>query len=84
MNALEIPTCNAGAQPIVALQRQSGKIVGYQLQSGQVVEKQAAVQMARQGGIMGVGIARRSGTEYLKSIPDGSGANNLADLPTVQ
>lgn len=85
LNAMtEIPTPNANAKPIVALQKQNGKVVGYQLADGQIVEKSAAVQLARQGGICGVGIATRSGTEYLKSLPDDDDDNNLTDLPTVQ
>ncbi len=40
--------------------------------------------MARQGGIKGVGIAQRSGNEYLKALPDGEESNNLGSLPTVK
>ena len=47
------------------------------------VEKQQAVNMAKQGQIAGVGIAHRGDTEYLKSIPDGSENNNLGNLPSV-
>ncbi|MDR0821835.1 MAG: DUF3892 domain-containing protein [Oscillospiraceae bacterium] len=79
----EIPTQKPGAKPITGLQKQAGKVVGYQLSDGQIVEKTAAIQMARQGAIAGVGIATRSGTEYLKSLPDQSGTNNLTNLPTV-
>jgi hypothetical protein len=79
----EIPTPAENAQPITGLQKSSGKVIGYQLGNGQMVEKSAAVQLARQGGITGVGIAKRNGVEYLKSIPDGSGNNNLSNLPSV-
>ena len=33
--------------------------------------------------ITGVGIAHRRDTEYLKSIPNESGNNNLGNLPSV-
>ena len=39
--------------------------------------------MAKQGQIVGVGIAHRGDTECLKSIPDGSENNNLGNLPSV-
>ena len=44
------------------------------------MEKQQAVDMAKQGQIAGVGIAHRENTEFLKSIPDGSENNNLGNL----
>ena len=84
MNALsDIPTPNANAQRVTALQKQSGRVTGYQLADGRVLAKQDAVALAKQGGIAGVGIAHRNGGEYLKSIPDGSENNNLSSLPTV-
>ena len=61
----------------------SGRITGYQLSDNSIVEKQQAVDMAKQGQIAGVGIAHRGDTEYLKSIPDGSENNNLGNLPSV-
>lgn len=79
----EIPTAKANAKQIVALVKTSGKVTGYKLSDGKTVNKQAAVQMARQGGISGVGISVRSGTEYLKTIPDGR-TKNLGNLPTVK
>ena len=80
----EIPQPNSDAQSIVALQKKSGRVVGYKLSDGQILEKQQAVTMARQGGIKGVGIAQRSGNEYLKALPDGEESNNLGSLPTVK
>ena len=53
------------------------------LSDNSTVEKQQAVDMAKQGQIAGVGIAHRGDTEYLKSIPDGSENNNLGNLPSV-
>jgi len=83
LNTVEIPTPNADAKSITALQKDGGRIIGYQLNDGSVVEKDAAVAMARNGEIAGVGIAHRDGSEYLKSIPDGTESNNLSNLPTI-
>lgn len=79
----QIPQPNSNARRIVGLVKTSGKITGYALSDHTFVEKQQAVNMAKQGQIAGVGIAHRGDTEYLKSIPDGSENNNLGNLPTV-
>ena len=78
-----IPHTGANAKRIVGLVKEGGRITGYQLSDNTLVEKQQAVNMARQGQIAGVGIAHRGDTEYLKSIPDGSENNNLGNLPSV-
>lgn len=79
----QIPKANPNAKRIVGLVKEDGRITGYQLSDNTVVEKQQAVNMAKQGQIAGVGIAHRGDTEYLKSIPDGSENNNLSNLPSV-
>ena len=79
----EIPTPNANAASITGLVKDSGQIVGYQVSNGQALSKEAGVALAKQGGIQGVGIAERNGTEYLKSIPDGTEGNNLSNLPSI-
>ena len=79
----QIPQASANAKRIVGLLKKGGTITGYQLSDNSIVEKQQAVDMAKQGQIAGVGIAHRGDTEYLKSIPDGSEGNNLGNLPTV-
>lgn len=81
--AMEIPTANAGAVEITALVKDEGRVTGYQLSSGQILNKTDAVALARQGGIRGVGISERDGSEYLKSIPDGTEGNNLGNLPSI-
>ena len=84
MNTLDqIPHFGADAKHIVGLVKEDGRITGYQLSDNSIVEKQQAVEMAKQGQIAGVGIAHRGDTEYLKSIPDGSENNNLGNLPSV-
>lgn len=79
----QIPQPNANAKRIVGLVKESGRVTGYQLSDNTFVEKQQAVNMAKQGQISGVGIAHRGDTEYLKSVPDGSESNNLSNLPSV-
>ena len=79
----QIPRANASAKRIIGLVKEGGRITGYQLSDSSIVEKQQAVNMAKQGQIAGVGIAHRGDTEYLKSIPDGSESNNLSNLPSV-
>lgn len=84
MNTLkDIPTPNNNAQTIEALVKESGKVTGYKLSDGRSVSREEGVQLAKQGGIKGVGVAVNKGTEYLKSLPDRSESNNLGNLPTV-
>jgi hypothetical protein len=84
INTLDkIPNPAPNARSITGLIKESGKVTGYRLSDNTVLDKAQAVQLARQGGIAGVGIAHRGSTEYLKSIPDGSGSNNLDHLPSI-
>ena len=79
----DIPKPNADAKEITALVKEDGRITGYQLSDGRVLNKEDGVQHAKQGGIRGVGVATRNGNEYLKSLPDEDEGNNLGNLPTV-
>lgn len=79
----DIPTPNADAKQITALVKSGGRVTGYQLSDGQVLTKEQGVQLARQGGIAGVGISTRSGSEYLKTLPDTEEGNNLSNLPSI-
>ena len=79
----QIPQTNSNAKRIIGLVKEGSRIIGYQLADNSIVEKQQAVNMAKQGQIAGVGIAHRGDTEYLKSIPDGIENNNLGNLPSV-
>ena len=79
----QIPQANKHAKRIVGLVKENGRVTGYQLSDSSIVEKQQAVELAKQGQIAGVGIAHRGDTEYLKAIPDGSENNNLSNLPSV-
>ncbi len=79
----DIPKPSSDAKDIIALVKDSGHVTGYQLSNGQVVSKEDGIQLAKSGGINGVGIAHRKDTEYLKSLPDGSEGNNLSNLPSI-
>ncbi len=79
----DIPNPKPDAQKITALVKDEGRVTGYQLSDGSVLDKPVAVNLARQGGIRGVGVASRNGNEYLKSLPDDSEANNLGNLPAI-
>lgn len=79
----QIPQANINAKQIVGLVKKGGRITGYQLSDNSIVEKQRAVEMAKQGQIAGVGIAHRGDTEFLKSIPNGIENDNLGNLPSV-
>ena len=79
----QIPQTNSNAKRIIGLVKEGGRIIGYQLSDNSIVEKQQAVNIAKQGQIAGVGIAHRGDTEYPKSIPDGIENNNLGNLPSV-
>lgn len=79
----DIPKPKVGAKDIVALVKEEGRIVGYQLSDNRTVSKEEGVALARSGDIKGVGVASRKGNEYLKSLPDGEESNNLGNLPSV-
>lgn len=78
-----IPTPTPNARSITGLVKKSGKVIGYRLSDDSILDKEQAIQLAREGGILGVGVSHRGETEYLKSIPDGSENNNLSTLPSV-
>lgn len=77
------PVPNKDAKNITRLVRKNGKITGYELSDGTVLNKSDGVALAKHGGIKGVAIASRNGSEYLRSLPDGDESNNLGDLPTT-
>ncbi len=79
----DIPTPKSDAKEIIGLVKSGGRVTGYQLSDGATVSKQEGVDLAKEGGIKGVGIAHRKDTEYLKSLPDGTENNNLNNLPSI-
>lgn len=84
MMAVDVPNVKDNALSIKALVKKNGRVTGYQLSNGKIVTKEEGVDMAREGGIKGVGISSRKGNFYLKSLPDGTDNNNLGNLPTVK
>ncbi len=80
----EIPVLQETAQEIIGVLKSGGQITGYKLADESIIMKDQAVDMARKGLIAGVGIAHNKDTEYLKSIPDGTEANNLSNLPVIE
>ena len=76
------PVPNKDAKSVVRLLRTNGKVSGYELSDGTRLTKSQGVALAKQGGIRGVAIASRNGSEYLRSLPDGTASNNLGDLPS--
>ncbi len=80
----DIPEPNDDAREITAVVKESGRITGYQLSDGQILSKEEGIQLAKQGGIRGVGVAARNGNEYLKSLPDEREGNNLSNLPSIK
>ena len=76
------PVPNKDAKSITGLVRKNGKVSGYELSDGRVLSKREGVALAKQGGIRGLAIASRNGSEYLRSLPDGTASNNLGDLPS--
>lgn len=79
----DVPTPNNNARDIVALVKKGGKVTGYKLSDGNIVDKEQGVNLAKQGGVRGVGVANRNGNEYLKSLPDSNEDNNLSNLPSI-
>ena len=78
----QIPKATADAKRIVGLVKESGRVTGYKLSDETFVDKNQAVQMAKQGQIAGVGVAHRKDNEYLKAIPNGNENDNLSNLPS--
>lgn len=80
---LVTPVPRADARSIARLVRRGGRVEGYELSDGAMLTKEEGVALAKQGGIRGVAVAVRNGSEYLRSLPDGQGQNNLGSLPSV-
>ena len=77
------PQAAPDALSITALVKRSGRVSGYQLSDGRRITRGQGVRMAKQGQIKGVSIAMNQGTEYLRTVPDSTGGNNLGSLPSV-
>ena len=83
MMAMEyVPEPNENAKKIVSLIKDEGKVTGYELEDGRILNKEEGGELAKQNGIRGVGVASLKGNEYLKSLPDEKEENNLSNLPS--
>ena len=72
-----IPKSNKNAKEITRIVKKNNKTIGYEI-AGEIIDKDDAIQMAKDGKLKNVGIAHRKDTEYLKTIPDDSNDNNLS------
>ena len=64
---------------------EKGEIKAYKLDGGEIVLKEQAIIMAKQGTIKGVSVAiSKNGEEFLRSLPDNDKDNNLENLPNVE
>ena len=72
-----IPDSKKNAKEITKIVKKNNKTIGYEI-AGEIVDKEVAIQMAKDGKLKNVGIAHRKDTEYLKTIPDNSNDNNLS------
>ncbi|WP_027398761.1 DUF3892 domain-containing protein [Anaerovorax odorimutans] len=79
----EIPNPDGNAENIVKLIKEKGRVIGYQLSSGEKVSKEKGIQMAKEGKIKGVAVAENKGNEYLRTLPDASEENNLSNLSSI-
>lgn len=71
-----------GTCSVSKVMEKEGKVAGYELSNGQYVDVQEAVQMANNGEISGVIVAKtRYGGECLRTMPDGKEGNNITELP---
>ena len=62
----------------------NGEITAYQIDNNEIIMKEEAVMLAKQGAIKGVNTeVSKLKEEFLKSIPDGNKYNNLEDLPVI-
>jgi hypothetical protein len=61
-----------------------GEINGYKLDNGEMITKEQAIRLAKQGGIKDVSVAVSiNGEEFLRSLPDDAN-NNLENLPNIE
>lgn len=77
---------NNSANRIVAVGKDSdNEIVSYKLDNGEILSRDQAISMAKEGGLKGVSVAKsRKGEQYLRSLPDDDESNNLKNLPNIE
>lgn len=63
---------------------EKGEITAYQLETGEILNKEQAVMYTKEGSIEGVSVSKsKNGEEFLRSLPDNTPNNNLENLPNV-
>lgn len=66
------------------VKNEKGEVTAYKLENGEIVMKEQAIMMAKQGTIRGVsGEVSKEGQELLKSLPDNDKNNFLENVPTT-
>jgi hypothetical protein len=66
------------------VKNEKGEVTAYKLENGEIVMKEQAIMMAKQGTIRGVSIeGSKDGQEFLKSLPDNDKNNFLENLPSI-
>lgn len=61
-----------------------GEITAYEFENGDIVSKEQAVMLAKQGNISGVSTSTsKKGEDFLRSLPDANKSNNLDSLPVI-
>ncbi len=75
---------NSGHMISRVVKDNGGEITAYEFENGEIVSKEQAVMLAKQGNIAGVSISTsKRGEEFLRSLPDGDKSNNLDSLPVI-
>lgn len=77
---------NNSGNAIVAVGKDNdNEIVSYKLDNGDVLSREQAISLAKEGGLKGVSVSTsRKGEEYLRSLPDDDESNNLKNLPSIE
>lgn len=66
------------------VKNEKGEITAYKLENGEIVMKEQAIMMAKQGTIKGVSVeVSKEGQDFLKSLPDNDKNNFLESIPTI-
>ena len=69
---------------IIKFIKQDNQVIGYVLSSGEKVNVEQAIGLAKAGELKHVGVSiSKSGKEYIRSLPDGDESNNLENLPSI-
>lgn len=72
------------ARCIKQLVKHEQEVVGYVLSDGKQVSVEEAINLAKQNQLQHVGVSTsKTGTEYIRSLADADGSNNLGNLPSI-